>query len=489
MHAHPAALHPDIPALIGLGVVHAGDDGIGAVVGRRPQPERHAKRLVVLEVAGAGDLRSSAVEQRRRCAIRSWLPGRRGREWQVALLADELHEGTRPLPFGERQIDERRVLRERLGHDRHVGLPDPGLELGLGVFLSRIDRGLGDGNLLLEHAKAGPVSRLGHRQDRRCVVDVAVHHVLRGVIEEGRELVELLLRERIKLVVVAHGAAGSEAEPHGRRRLCAVAGVEHGVFLGNHSAFVRRDVAAVEAAGDLVVEDLVGRGIRAVVLHEIAGQLQDRELIERHVAVERVDHPLPIGPHLAEVVEVDAVGVAVACVVEPVAAAMLAPLEAREQRIDEPLVGVGVGVVHESIDEGGLGWQAREVEREPAGEHVPIGLGGRCEALLLEPGEDEAIERVFDPGLVLDGGRRGPPRRDERPVGLVLSAFGDPPLEELLLFGREHLLHARWRHHLLGILGEDAVEGDARIRVAGHDGATFDGGITVVEPEVGLAAS
>ena len=67
------------------------------------------------------------------------------------------------------------------------------------------------------------------------------------------------------------------------------------------------------------------------MLDEIAGQLQDRELVEGEITVEGVDHPLPVSPHLAEVVEVDAVGIGVAGVVEPVPRPVLTPLQAREQ--------------------------------------------------------------------------------------------------------------------------------------------------------------
>ena len=45
---------------------------------------------------------------------------------------------------------------------------------------------------------------------------------------------------------------------------------------------------------------------------------------KRQVAVERLDDPVAIGPHLAVVVEVQAVRVGVARGIEPVAGAMLA---------------------------------------------------------------------------------------------------------------------------------------------------------------------
>ena len=46
-------------------------------------------------------------------------------------------------------------------------------------------------------------------------------------VEEGEELIELLLRDRIELVVVADRAAERQAQPHGRRRLDAIDGVAH----------------------------------------------------------------------------------------------------------------------------------------------------------------------------------------------------------------------------------------------------------------------
>ena len=83
--------------------------------------------------------------------------------------------------------------------------------------------------------------------------------LLRHVVEVGEELVELLLRERIVLVVVAAGAAERQAEPHGRGRLHAVDDVLDGVLLGDDAAFGVAAVVAVEAGGDPLVE----RGVRA----------------------------------------------------------------------------------------------------------------------------------------------------------------------------------------------------------------------------------
>ena len=180
------------------------------------------------------------------------------------------------------------------------------------------------GDLGVERAPARAVlGRFGNEDDRRRVLDVAVHRALRRVIEEGRHLVELALRERVELVVVAHRAAGRQAEPDLRGGLGAIARVQDQVLLGDHPPFAGGDVAAVEAGADQLIERAIGQ--------QVAGELLDRELIERHVPVESIDHPIAIRPVLAIVVEVDAVGVGVSSVIQPVAAAMLSPLPATKQ--------------------------------------------------------------------------------------------------------------------------------------------------------------
>ena len=96
----------------------------------------------------------------------------------------------------------------------------------------------------------------------------------------------------------------------------------------------------------------------------------------------------------------DAVRVGVAGGVEPVAAAVLAPVRRRQQPVDVLLVGVGRLVVDERLDVFRAGRQAGEVERQAAGEGAAVGLGGGGEAFLLRARQDERVDRVADPGFV-----------------------------------------------------------------------------------------
>lgn len=104
---------------------------------------------------------------------------------------------------------------------------------------------IGQGGLLL----AG-----GGGNHRDGVGDAAVLAVLGDVIEEGGELVEILLFDRVEFVVVAFGALHGEAEPSGAEGANAVGDVLEAVFLVDDTALGIDDVIAGEAGGDERVE-------------------------------------------------------------------------------------------------------------------------------------------------------------------------------------------------------------------------------------------
>ena len=100
-----------------------------------------------------------------------------------------------------------------------------------------------------------------------------------------------------------------------------------------------------------------------------------------------------------------------------------------------PLVGVGRVVAE---DRGNIAVRRRQpgqIERGAAEQREEVGLGRGFPAVLLEPGLDEAVDRVADP---LGAGHRRhglPLGRDERPVRLPLGALIDPQPQGLDLAG------------------------------------------------------
>ena len=360
----------DLPATIGVVGVALAGDGVAALGLRHVDPERQGERRVGVEFERREFGRGLVLEAQRRQTVRSGFDP--DCFVQVDRLAFSIGDYRRRLPLeiepqdlgsnSERRFDlAMAVARKPLGKrrfDRVEALRHRVLELA---------------DLCAQPVPGVAVLVPRHHQGRRRVRDVAVHHVLRGVPEERRQRVELSGADGVELVVVAGRAADGQPQEHAADRLGAVLRVDRLVFLDQHAAFVGRDVVALEAGGDQLVE---GR-----VFQQVAGDLVDRELVERLVPVERLDDPVPVGVHLPVVVVVDAVGVPVAGGVEPVAGAVLAPVGRVEEPVHEPLVGALVCVVEEGGERARIGRQAGQVEGGATSQGSPVGLLGRVEFL------------------------------------------------------------------------------------------------------------
>ena len=98
-------------------------------------------------------------------------------------------------------------------------------------------------------------------------------------------------------------AAHGQAHPNRPRRTHPIDDVLGVVLLRNCAAFKINHVIAVESRRDQVIS--------CRLRQEIAGQLGNREPIERYVSVERTNCPIPPRPHVAFVVDVIPVGICV----------------------------------------------------------------------------------------------------------------------------------------------------------------------------------
>ena len=247
---------------------------------------------------------------------------------------------------------------------------------------------------------------------RRAQVDLV------GVVEEGEELVVLALRQRVVLVVVALGAADRQAEPDRRRRVDAVDDRLDAELLLVDAALVVGQRVAVEAGGQLLREAGAGQ--------QVAGQLLDGELVERQVAVEGADDPVAVapgvrprpcpsrsrrcrrsGPGRASAGPSARRSAATPAAGRPAARRRRARCRRRRRRPPR-----------------GVGGRPSRSRRQPADQRERSASGDGAIALRLQPGQDEAVDRVAGPGGVLDRGRcrlserrEGPVRRPRRPLG------------------------------------------------------------------------
>ncbi len=200
---------------------------------------------------------------------------------------------------------------------------DPGDGEGFGFWEGQVvgrigvGSGLGLGNDAgfdvvqagIEEGEGGFVFGRGEFLDGGSEEDIAVHGGIGGAVEEGVEGIEFAVGDGIELVVMADGATGGQAHPGldgGGSPFDGVAEDELGI---DGTAFAGGDVAAIEPGGDPLIEGWVGE--------EIAGELFDGELVVGQVAIEGGDDPVAVGPHLAFVIEMKAVGIGVTGDIEP----------------------------------------------------------------------------------------------------------------------------------------------------------------------------
>ena len=295
--------------------------------------------------------------------------------------------------------------------------------------------------------------------DRRRVADVLRQAGLGNAVEIRVELIELLLAERIELVVVAARAPHRQPEPYGPRRRDAIDDGFHEVFVLGRTTLRRHAGIAVEAAGDLLLQ-------RRVRQH-VARELLDREPIEGQVPIEGVDDPVAPGPHLLPLIEVQPVRVREARRRQPMHGHPLAVAGRRQQPVDHLLVRPR-GLVGEECVDLGRGWrQARQIERHPADQRGAVGLRRGPQPFTLQSIQDERVDRIPGPGSISCCRQVRPDGSNERPQRFILRALLDPPLDQCHFAIAERLL-AR-RHPLLGVRRRDAAQHGAAVRGTGRD--------------------
>src|SRR5712672_404231 len=310
----------------------------------------------------------------------------------------------------------------------------------------------------------GPVLRRGQPDEGWPIVPVVVRGILGEVVEEGREPVEIALRERVELVIVAVGAAHRESEESRTVGLRALTLVVHAQLLDQGAALPGADARADEAGGNQLIGILRRQ--------QVAGELLAYEPVVGLVLVVGLDHVVAIRPDAAEIIQVQAVGIAVARHIEPIAGAVLAIARAREQAIDELFIGVARGVGDECRHFLRRWRQAGQIVAHAPDERAAIGLRRKRQALRFQAREDEPVNIILRPVGALRDRRRRSLWCYKRPVRLVACAFFDPLAQGGDLFGLERLACLRWRHALARVLRLDALDQRTAVGSAWNDRRT-----------------
>ena len=132
---------------------------------------------------------------------------------------------------------------------------------------------------------------------------------LGNIMEDGKEPVIFLHTERVVFVIVASGTLHGDPHPGRTGGFHPIRDILSGDFLWNGSSLGIIAVVAIEPSGNDLIHFRHGQ--------QIPGQLLDGELVVGHVLIERMDDPVPPGPHFAFSVVLISMSVCIASRIQP----------------------------------------------------------------------------------------------------------------------------------------------------------------------------
>ena len=184
----------------------------------------------------------------------------------------------------------------------------------------------------------------------------------------------------------------------------------HGGGSGHH---LRHHVVQIQRAGAAAQDGALGfhlpdeiprtgreeagghDGIGIVRPQHIAGDLFLQKAVVRLVGIEGTDDVVAVGPRIGpEFVALKSVRVRIVGNVQPMAGEAFAKVRRGQQAVDEFLVRLGIGIMHEGLDGLRLGRQSVQVKIQPPNQGASTGLRRRREFGLLPFHQDEGIDRV-----------------------------------------------------------------------------------------------
>ena len=322
------------------------------------------------------------------------------------------------------------------------------------MFLLCVDRGL------LEHPRFHPIHRgapgvsqadadFFFQSREPFPVDLQprwiIHDHLAGATagEHSVQCVEVLLADRIELVVVTAGARNGQAEKGFREHIDLVVDHLHLIVQGIHRDVPELHHAQVRRPNPGFIQAF--GAIDSRVFQEIPGDVFADQLVIGNVRVEGAYEIIPVAPgHGQFRITLTPMRFAVADQVHPVPRPTLAKTGRGQQSVHPLLVGVGRAIAQKVFDLFHRRRQPGQCERHAAQQRFATGFWGRSQSAFLHVRQQEAIHRVVGPRGV----------RDARDGRHSHRAKTPPLLARLDRGGKTGAVSRRgWRHGLRLVAG------------------------------------
>ena len=240
---------------------------------------------------------------------------------------------------------------------------------------------------------------------------------------------------------VTSGTAHRQPQPDGRRGLEPVKRVFRLILIDDRAPLSCAHVCPDVTRGHL----LFHRRLR----HQITRQLVDRELVERHVPVIRLNHPVAPLPHAPLRVDVIPVRIRIPRRIHPVMRHVFAIRRRFQEPVHQSLVCLRPIVRQIRVHLLRSGRQPRQIQRRPPNQRRLVRLGRRLQPLLLQPRSHKCVDRVPRPLGILNLRKRRTLRRLIGPVLLPFRPRTDPLPNRLDLFRGQALARLGRRHEIL----------------------------------------
>ena len=243
-------------------------------------------------------------------------------------------------------------------------------------------------------------------------------------LEAGHQSIVITLRQGVILVVVT--ASALHRQPKDCRREHVERLVDH--FVPFFDAVLRKigvvvDIPQKPRGDEKRLRPRVKRIGFAPVDEFIAGDLLDKELVERQIVIERIDDVIPVLPdpvvgiHRSEVVVELAVDISGG--IQPVPSPSFAVVRRFQQFVDQQLVGVRTGIFQKRLQGRWFRGKPDQIKIGPTNEYALFRVGGEVQPFLLQPRQQKPVDRSPHASRVPDRWSSRFARRSKCPVAAV----------------------------------------------------------------------
>ena len=165
-------------------------------------------------------------------------------------------------------------------------------------------------------------------------------------------------------MVMAAGATDCQTQPDRERRIDPVDYIFNLILLWNDASFGIAAVIAIETGSNPLLQCRLGE--------QVTRELLNRELVEGHIGIEGIDHPVPPTPHRSGTIVLITTGICIPRGVEPNQAHAFTKMLRIQKSINNSLIGIRGIISQKTLNLFQRWWQSSQIHRDTTNQRRPI---------------------------------------------------------------------------------------------------------------------